>query len=124
MIFVVDSDQNVFRSLAKLVEAEGLAITAYSSGEDFYSSAIPDTGDIVVLDLEIVGLSGAEFKEFIHRRQIASRTIITSTRGYPEAPKLAKQLGAIGYFSKPVDRVALIDLIRFEQCDGGRRDLY
>ena len=117
MIFVVDSDQNACRSLAKLVEAEGFAITAYSSAEDFFSSANPDTDDIVVLDLETVDLSGVEFKEFIQRRHIASRTIITSTRGYPEAPKLAKQLGAIGYFSKPVDGRALMDLIRFELCD-------
>lgn len=117
MIFVVDSDQNVCSSLAKLVDAEGYTIIAYFTGEDFFSSANPDTGDIIVLDLETVDLSGVELKGVLQRRHIASRTIITSTRGYPEALKLAKQLGAIGYFSKPVDGVALMDLIRFELCD-------
>ena len=123
MIFVVDSDQNVCRSLADLVKEEGFAATAYFSGRDFLSSAYPESSDVIVLDLETAELAGVEFKEALLRRHIASPTIVTSTRGYPEALKLAKQLGAIGYLSKPVDGMALIDLIRFEQCDGERQDL-
>ncbi len=118
MIFVVDSDQNVCRSLANLVKEEGFATTAFFSGRDFLSSADPESSDVIVLDLETAELAGVEFKEALLRRHNASPMIATSTRGYPEALKLAKQLGAIGYFSKPVDGLALMDLIRFELCDG------
>ncbi len=109
MIFVVDSDQNVCSSLAKLANTEGFATTTYVSGRDFLSSANPESGDVIVLDMETADLSGIEVKEILLQHRVAANTIITSTRDYPEAPKLAQKLGAIGYFSKPVDGAALID---------------
>ena len=115
MIFLVDSDANIRRSLTRLLHAEGFSVVTFASGEAFLESENPGSGDFVVLDSQTADLTGLEVQEILKKRGDPAQTIMTSARDNPDAREHAHHSGAIAYFSKPVDGFALIDCIRFAQ---------
>ncbi|MCZ6711037.1 MAG: response regulator [Gammaproteobacteria bacterium] len=115
MIYLVDSDSNVRRSLTRLLSADGFTVLAFASGQEFLDSTNPQSTDFVVLDSQTEDLTGAEVQEILAQRGDPAQTIMISAKEIPNAHEQARRRGAIAYFSKPVDGFALIDCIRFAQ---------
>ena len=115
MIFLVDSDANIRRSLTRLFHAEGFGVETFASGQAFVDSANLGSGDFVVLDLQTADLTGLQVQEVLAQRGETAQTIMTSATEHPSACEHAHRNGAIAYFRKPVDGFALIDCIRFAQ---------
>ena len=115
MIYLVDSNAAVRRSLTRLLNAEGFNVLTFASGQAFLDSAKPGSGDFVVLDSQTEDLTGMEVHEILAQRGDPAQTIMISAKENPNARVRARRAGAIAYFSKPVDGFALIDCIRFAQ---------
>ncbi len=119
MIFVVDSDTSICRSLTRLFHAEGFGVATFESGQTFLDSANPGSGDFILVDATTTDLTGFEVTKALAQRNVSAPIIMTSTSRHPKARQQAHHGGAIGYFCKPVDGYALIDCIRFAQKDRG-----
>jgi len=109
-VTIVDDDDAVRHSLQALLEAAGLAVDAFPSGEDFLAAA-PATA-CVILDLHLPGLDGIETMRRLHRSGSATPVILISARLDSGARHRATLAGAVAMVEKPLRECLLLDCIR------------
>ncbi|HUT78424.1 MAG TPA: sigma-54 dependent transcriptional regulator [Polyangia bacterium] len=116
-VLVVDDEKNIRRTLGLVLESEGYEVHAVSSAEEGLAQLDRGGIDLVILDIKLPGLSGAE----------ALRRIRSGTTDYKDVPVImisghaslaeavdAVKHGATDFFEKPLDRDAI--LIRVANC--------
>lgn len=108
-VTIVDDDEAVRHSLQALLEAAGLAVAAFPSGEDFLAAAPATT--CVILDLHLPGLDGIETMERLHHSGSATPVILISARLDPGARHRATLAGAAAVVEKPLHERLLLDCI-------------
>jgi len=112
-VFVVDDDRAVLDLLRTLIEADGFKVQTWSSAEGFLADySLPQDG-CLVLDLDLRGaLNGLELAESLQARHARLPVIFVSGRGDLLTSSRAKDINALGYFSKPFDNQRLLACIR------------
>lgn len=108
-ILAVD-DQRYFRELIeRLLDGEGYAVRTCASGEEALRILEREDFDIVVTDLEMPGIDGAELVRRVKERlPDQDVVIVTGVVGVKTAFE-AMRLGATDYILKPFDRGTLTD---------------
>ncbi len=112
LVFVVDDDASVRRSLARLVKTAGYDAEAFGSVRDFLARRPHDGPCCLVLDVRMPGLSGLDLQEAL--RVAGQRLSIVFITGYRHGPGTVKAMkgGAVDVLTKPVDEEALLGAIR------------
>jgi FixJ family two-component response regulator len=67
IVFVIDDDDSVRRSLERLLRSVDLDVETFASAQDFLRKPMPDRPACVVLDLRLPGPSGLELQESLIR---------------------------------------------------------
>jgi FixJ family two-component response regulator len=111
VVFVVDDDDSVRRSLGRLIRSEGFEARLFETSEEFLAAIIPTRHACVVLDISMRSISGIEVQKRLNERGLRMPVIIVSARDDDLTRSRAKQCGAKFFFRKPVDERALIDAI-------------
>ena len=102
-ILLVDDDVEVLNVLGKFFDREGwqvLRATDAQSCADIYER---DKPDIVVLDLDLPGLSGLKLLEVLRTRDADATIIMLTGHGDIQTAVEAMQLGAENFLTKPVE---------------------
>ena len=60
VVFVVDDDAPMRRSLENLIRSVGLRVEAFASAQEFLRDKRPDVPGCLVLDVRLPGLSGLD----------------------------------------------------------------
>jgi FixJ family two-component response regulator len=111
-VAVVDDDENVCRSLSRLLRAGGIQPINYSSAEAFLADAKHPQFDCLVLDIQLGGMSGIE----LARRLVAEggHTPIIFITAYddPKTRAEAEAVGCTAYFRKSDSGAEVLDAIR------------
>jgi two-component system, LuxR family, response regulator FixJ len=111
LIYVVDDDAAVLRSLALLLQSHGFAVEPAASAAAFLERFDPERRACLLLDLRMPGMDGAELQRRLvdegHRLPII---ILTGHGDVPAAVRAMKQ-GAIDFIEKPVDEAHLLAAI-------------
>jgi FixJ family two-component response regulator len=117
-IYVVDDDPSVRRSLSRVLRAEGHAVEALESAEEFLAlKSVPD-GCCLLLDLRMPGLNGLELQQVLSREgRSVPIVFITGEAGIPDSVQ-AMKAGAIDFLSKPLDDQNLLAAIRHALAKG------
>ena len=112
LVFVVDDDASVRRSLARLVKTAGYEAEAFASVRDFLARRPHDGPCCLVLDVRMPGLSGLDLQEAL--RVAGQRLSIVFITGYRDVSVTVKAMkgGAVDVLTKPVDEEALLGAIR------------
>ena len=112
LVFVVDDDASVRRSLARLVKTAGYEAEAFASVRDFLARRPHDGPCCLVLDVRMPGLSGLDLQEAL--RVAGQRLSIVFITGYRDVAVTVKAMkgGAVDVLTKPVDEEALLGAIR------------
>ncbi len=110
-IAVVDDDPLVLRGLRRLLRSAGFDVDTYASGAAFLNAGGDDEPDCVVLDLHMPQTSGFEVQTQLIKRGRGTPVIVITGDDNPETQSRALRLGAKGYFGKPVDGEALLEII-------------
>jgi FixJ family two-component response regulator len=110
-IFIIDDDVAILRSLERLLKAHEFHPVVFDSVQAFCAAADPQDGLCLVLDINLNGRSGIEF-----RRQLAasgsSLPVIFITGNDSElVRKEAVDAGCIAYLRKPFPVRSLLDAI-------------
>jgi hypothetical protein len=79
-VAVVDDDQSVRRSFARLLRAAGIQPVTYGSAEAFLADLKRPKFDCVVLDVQLGGMSGIELGEVLAATRTIMRRSSTSPR--------------------------------------------
>jgi DNA-binding response OmpR family regulator len=111
VVYVVEDDASVRRSLERLLRYEGYDVRPYESAKLFLDEVTPEPSACLLLDITLPRLSGLEVLRRLDEREIGLPVIVVSARDDDEARLEARRLGAKFYFRKPVDDRTLIDAI-------------
>ena len=111
IVFVVDDDISVRKSVELLLESAGWRAETFAAAQEFLSRPRPAVPCCLVLDVTMPGVNGLELQQ-----QLADRTdmpIIFIT-GYGDVPMTvqAMKAGAVEFLMKPFKAGALLDAIR------------
>jgi FixJ family two-component response regulator len=109
-VAVIDDDRRVLISLANLLASGGYATRAYESAFDFFSEGY--SGLIcVITDLGMRPIDGIQVLEKTVHSDEATPVIIITGKPGEQTEDYYLQRGALGFFRKPVDGDALLDLL-------------
>ncbi len=111
-VFVVDDDQAVRESLARLLDSVGLPVQTFACAEEFLEAYDPQWQGCVILDIRMPGISGLELQETLAARQVRLPIIIMSAHGDVEKAVRAMKSGAVDFIKKPYKGSVLLERIR------------
>lgn len=111
IIQVCDDDPGVRDFLARLLSGHFTVVTA-SGGTEALALIAERRPDLVILDMDMPGLSGLETLEAYHRVDPLLPTLVLTGAQDPEIAWRALSLGAHAYITKPFDAAVLLDEVR------------
>ena len=110
-IAVIDDDHRVLESLINLLASCGYKAEGYCSAEEFLGSDGLQRSSCVITDVEMRQMSGLGLLQ--HIRNTANSLPVVIITGMPseKTESFYLEMGAVGFFRKPVDGDALVDLL-------------
>jgi len=99
-ILVVDDDETFTDLVTTLLEGEGHRVIAASDGDSALAAVEKDAPDLIVLDLELPGMSGLEVLNRLRPRLTVPIMVVSGHEAETERV-LAFDLGADDYVVKP-----------------------
>ncbi|MDH3991253.1 MAG: response regulator [Gammaproteobacteria bacterium] len=112
-VYIVERDTSVRRALTRLMQSEGYGNESFSSVDAFLESSFSHDNACIVADVDVPGISALELPERL--RQIGANLpiVFLATDYRDETRERIRRAGGSGYFGKPVDGNALLDMIRW-----------
>ena len=101
MLYVVDDDEALRRSLHMLLFSQGLPVQTFESGESFLASVDHRKPGCVLLDLRMAGISGLSVLEELKLRHSPLVSLFLSGHGDIPTALEAVRLGAYDWIVKP-----------------------
>jgi FixJ family two-component response regulator len=113
MVYVVDDDASVRKSLERLLSSAGYRVQTYGSARDFLSSRLPHDGpQCLILDIRMPGVNGLELQTSL-RNSGSNLPIIFSTGfGDVTSSVRAMKVGAVDFLTKPIDEQELLSAVQ------------
>ena len=112
VIFVVDDDPSVRKSLTRVMTSAGYAVEAFASARDFLARE-PLVGPCcVVLDVRMPGLTGLDLQETL--ASTGHRIPIVFITGHGDISMSVKAMkgGAVDFLTKPFDVENLLEAVQ------------
>ncbi len=103
VVFVVDNDASVRKSLARLLRAEGYETETFGSAEEFLQNAPQKESGCIILDVRMPGKSGMQLQEDLNNASSSLPIIFITGHGSLPMGVQAMKKGAIDFLSKPFD---------------------
>ena len=112
LVFVVDDDASVRKSLARLVKNAGYAVETFTSVREFLARPPYDGPACLVLDVRMPGLTGLDLQEAL--RTTGQRLSIVFITGWGDIRASVKAMkgGAVDVLTKPLDEGTLLAAIQ------------
>ena len=110
---IIENDASTRRALQRLFRSAGFRSESFCCVDDFLNSDIPHSPTCVVTDVHMPGTSALQLPKLLAARGI-NIPVIFVTADYSDATRdNIREAGGCGYFKKPVDDQALIDMVRW-----------
>jgi FixJ family two-component response regulator len=124
VVFVVDDDPSMRRSLDTLLRSVGHEVRLFSSAQEFMQAARSDGPSCLVLDIRLPGMSGLTFQQELAKAGIGLPVIFITGHGDVPMTVRAMKAGAAEFLTKPFDDQVLLDAIHaaIERDRARRRD--
>ena len=112
LIYVVDDDYDVLKSLRFLLETEGFDVRTFRSGSALLGSSTRRGADCLVVDYKMSGLDGLELAEALRGLDVSTPIILIT--GYPDENIAAKarSAGVRQVLLKPNLEDSLVECVR------------
>lgn len=112
IVFVVDDDPSVRRSLARLLKALGFRTETFASAWEFLAREPFDGPSCLLVDVRMPELSGFDlFERLKATRRDVPVIFITGHGDIPMAVRAIKA-GAVDFLAKPFDEEALVGAVQ------------
>jgi FixJ family two-component response regulator len=122
IVFVVDDDPSVRRSIKRLIGSVGLQVELFGSAQEFLLSKRPDAPSCLVLDIRLPGISGLDFQHQLAEANIHIPIIFITAHGDIPMTVRAMKAGAVEFLTKPFREQDLLDAIQLAlERDRARR---
>lgn len=112
MVFVVDDDASVRRSLARLLKSAGYQFELFSTATEFLETGrhqyVPAC---LLLDMRMPGLTGMDLQQRLRALNSALAVIFITGHGDVPTSVQAMKDGAVDFLQKPFDDTQLLEVI-------------
>jgi FixJ family two-component response regulator len=110
-VFVVDDEEPVRVSLAKLLRAIGFPSRTFGSAMEFLASDAPGADGCLLLDLRMPGMSGIDLIEELKRRGQSIPTIVMTGHTDMKSVQRLETFPLVGFLEKPFSVTQLKELL-------------
>jgi FixJ family two-component response regulator len=110
-IAVIDDDLRVLESLVNLLASFGYKAESYKSAEQFLTSGTLSRTSCIITDVEMRQMSGLGLLQHLKNSNSTVPVIIITGKPSARSEEFYLESGAVGFFRKPVDGDALVELI-------------
>ena len=112
LISVVDDDQSVRESLARLIRSVGFSVQVFGSAEEFLSSNRGRLADCLILDIRMPGMNGLELQRELSATDRELPVVFITAHGSDaEVRARALAAGAVDYLLKPLKEEEVLKAI-------------
>ncbi len=121
-VFVVDDDDSVRRSLARLLKSAGYHTESFASATGFLAHGrLHACPACLVLDLRMPGLTGLDLQARLREQRSPLALVFITGHGDVPTSVRAMKHGAVDFLLKPFDDVQFLDAVA-RALDRNRRD--
>ena len=110
-IFIIDDERTIRLTFRLALETDGYDVQEAASAEEAMRGFQTQKFDLVVLDLRLGEDSGLDVLAAMRQRGIQTPTMMITAYGSIRNAVRAMQLGAIDFLEKPIEPVALRQLV-------------
>jgi len=112
LVFVVDDDASVRKSLTRLLKGAGWQVEAFASVRDFLARPPYEGPSCLVLDVRMPKVTGLDLQETLNAA--GQRLSIVFLTGYGDVRESVKAMkgGAVDFLTKPVQAQVLLEAVR------------
>ena len=110
-IAVIDDDHRVLESLVNLLASFGYKAESYNSAEQYLASGRLSQTSCIITDVEMRQMSGLGLLQYLKNNNSTVPVIIITGKPSARSEAFYLESGAVGFFRKPVDGDALVELI-------------
>lgn len=104
VVLIVDDDAAVNRALSRAVRSLGFSVHVFESGEALLASSATQSPAVLLLDLHLPGVSGAELISVLQASAPGLRIVVMTGRDVAGAREACLAAGATSYITKPISR--------------------
>ena len=112
LVYVIDDDASLRRSLRNLLGSVGFWVKTFESAEAFLEFDDRVDAACLVIDLRMPGMSGIDLLRHLSSSGARHRAIVLTAHGDDTARKQSIAAGAIAFLQKPFQSAALVDAVR------------
>ncbi|QJE98810.1 response regulator transcription factor [Luteolibacter luteus] len=111
-IIVVDDDPGMSRAITRMLMLGGWSARAFESAEDLMASAELERAALLILDIQLPGLSGLDLHQQLQSSHGSLPVIFITGEDRPVFRERALRAGATAYLTKPFPGQELMDAVR------------
>ncbi|MEJ2180317.1 MAG: response regulator [Gammaproteobacteria bacterium] len=111
-VFIIDDDDSVRKSLARLLSTANIRTESFASAEAFLAREDYNGIGVIILDIRMSGLDGMELHEQLIK--LGSNLPIIFLSGHADIPTSVRAMkrGAMHFLTKPVGDIELLQAVR------------
>lgn len=110
-IAIIDDDLRVLESLTNLLAAFGYKAQSYPCAMQFLESGTLSMTCCVITDVEMRQVSGLALLQYLKNCDCEVPVIVITGKPSERSAAFYLENGAVGFFRKPIDADALLELI-------------
>jgi len=112
VVFVIDDDHDLCRSLKWLLESVNLSVQIFTSSINFLETFKPIPSGCILLDIRMPLMSGLQLQEQLNRRQNTLPIIFMTGHGDIPMAVRAMKAGAFDFLTKPFNDQVILEQIQ------------
>jgi FixJ family two-component response regulator len=120
VVFIVDDDASVRRSIQDLLSSVALQSKAFATPQEFLDSRRTDCPGCMILDVRLPGMSGLDFQRMLTEAGVSIPIIFVTGHGDVPMTVQAMKSGAVEFLIKPFRPQELLDAVH-HALDGDRK---
>ncbi|HTS43929.1 MAG TPA: response regulator [Puia sp.] len=111
IVFIIDDDASVRRSLSLLLDAHGYVVETYSSAEEYLEREMHKDTGCLILDVNLEGKSGMALQEELKKIEQHLPIIFITGNGNVHMSVETIRKGAINFLEKPFEEKELLNSV-------------
>jgi FixJ family two-component response regulator len=111
IVFVIDDDASVCKSLSRLLRSAGYTTETFASAEEFLARGHFNRIGCLLLDVQMPGLSGMDLQKELNRADYHMPIIFITGHGDIPMSVEAMKKGAVDFLTKPFDDKELLQAL-------------
>ena len=111
LIFVVDDDPSILKSVERLLKAHGFQVQVFASAEDFQKTATLSDGMCLIVDIRLSGKSGIELAGELTMSTVPLPVIFITGADNEATRRAACSVDFVAFLTKPFSANSLLHAI-------------